>query len=313
MKRQKVRQVAARLVQAGLKTTHSRIISLGLLTVLSYLVFWSGVLVLRSLHGSASGMLQLTAVGLGIYQLWNQRQSLEKVSAPEEDQLLGYILVISGVLIFPICLVATWSQEMVSALTLAMVCAVILSGIACSTWGVGFFSTYPVPTFLICLGLLPKPAEISRAIWRAFTEPEILERFMAWSGAVALRTIGQSAVADGIYISLPQGSVEVGWGCNGFDMAMTMVVASLVLGLFLKQSGFKTVMMMVIGAVLALVSNIPRIMLVTYASVYWGEYWFNFWHDSWGSQIFVSILFTIYYYIVMALVKQRSSKGAQLS
>jgi exosortase/archaeosortase family protein len=77
-------------------------------------------------------------------------------------------------------------------------------------------------------------------------------------------------------------------------MAMTMVVASFVLGLFLKQSWAKIVALMVVGAVLALVFNIPRIMLVTSASVYWGKYWFDFWHDSWGSQIFVSVLFTIY-------------------
>lgn len=309
MKRQKVRQVAGRLLQTGLKTTHNRIVLLGLVVVLGYLSFWSGMLILRSFKGSSSGMLQLAAMSLGAYQLWNQYQCLEKLTAPEEDQLLGHILIFSGVLLFPICLIATWSQAMVSALIMAMVCVIILVGIACSNWGVRFFSTHPVPTFLICLGLLPKPAEISRAIWRSFTEPDLLERFMAWAGSAALRAIGQPATVDGIFISLPGGSVEVGWGCNGFDMAMTMIVASLVLGLFLKQSGLKVMALMVIGATLALVSNIPRIMLVTYAAVYWGKYWFDFWHDSWGGQIFVSVMFTIYYYVIMAVLKRGGSKS----
>jgi exosortase len=308
MKQHKVRQVAGQLLQTGLKTTHNRIVLLGLVVVLGYLSFWSGVLLFRSFKGSSSGMLQLVALALGGYQLWKQRQRLETLAAPEEDQLLGHILILSGVLLFPICLVATWSQAMVSALIMAMVCAIILVGIACSHWGISFFSTYSVPTFLLCLGLLPKPAEISRAIWRSFTEPDLLERFMAWAGSAALRAIGQPATVDGIFISLPGGSVEVGWGCNGFDMAMTMVVASLVLGLFLKQSGPKVVALMVIGAMLALISNIPRIMLVTYAAVNWSKYWFNFWHDSWGSQIFVSAMFTIYYYVIMAVIKRGRSK-----
>ncbi len=309
MKRQKVRQVAGQLLQTGLKTTHNRIVLLGLVVVLGYLSFWSGMLIFRSFKGSSSGMLQLAAMSLGAYQLWNQRQLFKTLTAPEEDQLLGHIFILSGVLLFPICLIATWSQAMVSALIMAMVCTIILVGIACSAWGMRFFSTHPVPTFLICLGLLPKPAEISRAIWRSFTEPDLLERFMAWAGSAALRAIGQPATVDGIFISLPGGSVEVGWGCNGFDMAMTMIVASLVLGLFLKQSGLKVMALMVIGAMLALVSNIPRIMLVTYAAVYWEKYWFDFWHDSWGSQIFVSVMFTIYYYVIMAVLKRGGSKS----
>ena len=308
MKWQKIRQVVERLLREGLKTTHNRIVLLGLIVVLSYLLFWFGILVFRIFKGSSSGMLQMAAIYLGAQQLWKQRQQLTKQTALEEDQLLGHILTISGVLLFPVCLFMTWAEPMVSALVSAAVCSIILAGIACSQWGASFFSSYPLSIFLICLGLLPKPAEISRALWRSFTAPEILERFMAWAGGAALRAIGQPAVADGVMISLPNGSVQVGWGCNGFDMAMTMVVASFVLGLFLKQSWAKIVALMVVGAVLALVFNIPRIMLVTSASVYWGKYWFDFWHDSWGSQIFVSVLFTIYYYIVMGLVKKQNPK-----
>ncbi|PSB35727.1 cyanoexosortase C [Stenomitos frigidus] len=305
MKWQTIRPVAGRLLQTGLKTTPNRIVLLGLSVVLAYLVFWFGVLLLRSLHGSASGMLQLVAIGLGSYQLWKQRHVLETQPTPEEDQLLGQILTVSGALFFPVCLIMTWSDAMVSAMIMALVCVIILAGVACSLWGVGFFSTYPVSIFLICLGLLPKPAEITRALWQSFTAPEILERSMAWAGTAALQAIGQPAVLNGIYISLPNGTVQIGWGCNGFDMAITMMVASFVLGLFLKQSRLKIIGLMLVGAVLALVFNIPRIMLVTVAAVYWGKYWFDFWHDSWGSQIFVSVLFTIYYYVVMAIVKQR--------
>lgn len=132
---------------------------------------------------------------------------------------------------------------------------------------------------------------------------------MAWSGSIGLRVIGQSAVAKGTVIIMADGAVQVAYGCNGLYMAVTMAVASFVLGLFLKQSKGAIALMMMVGAVLAFITNVPRIMLMTLASVYWGEHWFRFWHDSWGGQIFVSGLFTIYYYVIMAIVKRQPAKS----
>jgi exosortase len=306
--KKKLHSTVSNSIHEALKTAHGRIVLSGVLSVLCYLIFWFGVLLFRSFHGSASGLLQAAAVYLALQQLWNQRQRLQQMATPTEDRLLGHILILAGVVLLPVCLITTWSDPFICWLIAAIDCVLILAGVVCSCWGAAFFGAYPLPTFLVCLGLLPKPAEISRAFWQALTPPEMLERFMAWSGGLALHAIGQPAVVDGVFISLSNGAAKIGWGCNGFDMAATMVVASFVLGLFLKQSRSKIMAMMAIGAILALASNIPRIMLVTIAAVYWGKYWFDFWHDSWGSQIFVSVLFTIYYYVIMGLVKRRPKK-----
>lgn len=303
-----LKQAAQTQIRQESTTSHGRIVLCGLLVVLCYSVFWLGVLLVRSIHGSSSGFLQAAALFLALQLLWNQKQRLKQVTVLTEDRLLGHLLILSGVALLPVCLIATWSEPFIRSLIAAIVCVWILAGIACSRWGASFFSAHPLCIFLLCIGLLPKPAEISRGIWEAVTPPEVLERFMAWSGSLALHVINQPAISQGIFILLPNGSVKIGWGCNGFDMAATMVVASFVLGLFLKQSRSKIILLMVVGAVLALVSNIPRIVLVSIAAVYWGEYWFNFWHDSWGSQIFVSILFTIYYYVIMGLIKGRPRK-----
>lgn len=304
----KLEQAALTQVRQESMTSHGRIVLGGLLVVLCYSIFWVGVLLLRSIHGSSSGFLQAAALVLALQLLWHQRQRLKQISAPTEDRLLGHLLILSGIVLLPVCLIATWSEPFTRSLIAAIVCVWILAGIACSRWGASFFGAHPLCIFLLCIGLLPKPAEISRGIWQAVTPPEALERFMAWSGSLALHAINQPAIAQGIYISLPNGAVKIGWGCNGFDMAATMAVASFVLGLFLKQSRSKIILLMVVGVVLALIFNIPRIVLVSIAAVYWGEYWFNFWHDSWGSQIFVSVLFTIYYYVIMGLVKRRPQK-----
>ena len=107
---------------------------------------------------------------------------------------------------------------------------------------------------------------------------------------------------------MPGGAVEVSWGCNGFGMAFAIAITGLLLGLLYKRSLIETFTLVAAGILLALVSNIPRIMLVAIAAVYWGKYWFDFWHGSWGAQIFVSVLFTIYYYIAMSLLNRRPAK-----
>jgi exosortase/archaeosortase family protein len=146
-------------------------------------------------------------------------------------------------------------------------------------------------------------------MWETFLPPQILERFMAWGGSLGLLAIGQPAVLQGTTISLPGGTVDVQWGCNGFDMAVTMGVASLVLGLFLKQNAPKVIGMVAVGMMLALLFNVPRIMLLAMSAAYWGKASFNFWHGIWGGQIFSTILFTIYYYVVMAFVKRHPTKS----
>ena len=93
-------------------------------------------------------------------------------------------------------------------------------------------------------------------------------------------------------------------------MALTMMVAGLVIGLFLNQSRVMILKIVLIGIVAALLFNIPRVMLLAVASVYWGSDWFNFWHGPWGGQLFSGVLFTVYYYVVMRLANRQPKKAA---
>jgi len=127
---------------------------------------------------------------------------------------------------------------------------------------------------------------------------------MAWSSALALQLVGWSARAEATLIILPDGVVEVGWGCNGLDMALTMAVSGLFIGVVLKQNWQQIMQLLAIAVTLALLANVPRLMLVTVAYVYWGQAWFKFWHGFWGGQIFVLVLSGGYYYLAMRVVKQ---------
>ncbi|MCU0525746.1 MAG: cyanoexosortase C [Elainella sp. Prado103] len=283
-----------------LRTRHGRFVLCGLLVGLCYFPVWLGSLTVAAFQGSAGLPLVTAAVALGLYELWKRRQELSLLTASNEDQFLGHALIVSGAILFPFCRAAVWSQ--------ALLWLLVLSGIACSSWGIKFFQRYALVVLLILISVYPKPGLMARILWKTFTPPNLLENFMAWSGTQTLKMMGQPAEVTGNIVSLPDGSVEVAWGCNGFNMAFTMAAAGLILGLFLQQSWIRTSTMMLIGILLALIFNIPRIVLLAFASVYWGQEAFDFWHGPMGGQLFTGVLFTIYYYAVMGFINQTSRK-----
>ncbi len=295
----KTKAIANHLWHASLKTTHSRFVASGLLVGVAYFPSWLIDLVIKTVGGSAS-ILMVAMTALGLYRFWQVRQPIQHLEASEDDRWLGHLIIICGVVLCPLGFFTNWGQHLVFLL--------ILFGIALSSWGVVLFQRYPLSIALVGLGLFPQPTAVAKTLWEVFTPQKMLENFMAWSGGTGLIAIGQPATVNGVYITLSGKTVEVYSGCSGFDMATILAVASFVLALFLKQSPLRVVLMVVLGVVLALLSNIPRIMLLAASQAYWGQGTFEFWHGPWGGQIFSTILFTIYYYIVMAIAKKKSAK-----
>lgn len=279
------------------RTTHSLIVLCGLLVGVWYLPSWLLILVNYTFQGGSFPLIVAASAYFALQELWHKRNKLAKLTAPVHQQRLGYVLILTGIVLFPFCRFAFWSQ--------ALLWLLILAGIALSSWGLEFFKKYPRPIFFIVLSVHPTPDISIGQLWTMFTPSNTLERFMASLGSLALQAIGQQATATDIYISLPTGGVEVGWGCNGFNMALTIAATGLLVGLILKQSWLRTLELVVLGVVLALIFNVPRIVLLTLAAVFWGEKSFEFWHGAWGGQIFSTVLFTAYYYIIMSIINQR--------
>jgi len=296
-----LKHLSLNLLYRGVQTTHGRIVLCGLLVGLCYLPVWLMAFATRAATGSSSLLMMLAVIYLASQDLWKHRREIARSLVSDEDRLLGHTLIISGCTVFPFCRFALWSQ--------AMIWLLVLVGIAISSGGLSFFKKYPVPLLLIPLSVYPKPAVTIQLIWEAITPHHMLENFMAWAGGFALRVIGQPAVSSEAFITLPTGAVQVAWVCNGFNMAMTMAAASLILGLFLKQSWIKMLVIVLIGFFLALALNVPRVVLMTMAAVYWGKESFDFWHGPLGGQILSGLLFTIYYYVVMAVVRGRPKRS----
>jgi exosortase/archaeosortase family protein len=283
------------------RTAHNWIVLCGLAVGLWYLPAWLGILLKLLAHGVAFPLLVFGAAYLAIQQLWHQRNQLAKLIAPVEQRRLGHIVILTSVGLFGFCRFAFWSQ--------ALLWFLVLVGIALSSWGVSFFKKYPQPTFLILLSIHPTPNYLIDYLWRAVNDHKTLEHLVAWSGSLGLQAIGQSATSTDNIIYLGTGAIQVEWGCTGTDMAITMAATSLLLGLIFKQNWVQTVGLVILGIVLAFVLNLPRIMLLAFANTFWGKEAFEFWHTGWGGQIFSTILFTIYYYLMKGIFSERSVKS----
>lgn len=284
---------------------HGRFVLAGLTIGLAYFPIWLFHLISYTLTGSTVMPLILGCIAVAAWQLWSGRKRLAQLEASEADELLGRLLIVSGLILFPLCWFAVWP--------LSILWLFALVGIAISTWGPAFFRAVPLSVLLLAVTAYPKPGIFAKMAWQTLTPYKYLERFMAWAGATGLQLLGLPAISEGTLVTLPPtGSVSVDWGCNGFSMACSMAASGFFMGLLLKQRGKMVMMMTIIGALLALIFNIPRIMLLAVASIHWGDASFDFWHGVWGGQIFSAVLFTVYYYTVMAIIKRRPKQSGKM-
>jgi exosortase/archaeosortase family protein len=298
---QAIAQKGRNAFEKGTKTTHQRIICAGLLVGLGYFPVWVYSLVKSSFIGTSDLFLVPALAYLGFQGLWQQRHTLDQQAAGPEDRFLGYMLVFTAVVAFPFCRFETWSQ--------AVIWAIALLGIAISTWGLDFLKAYPLQCGLIGVSAYPNFAFVTQEVGRVVSPHNFLENLMAQSGGMMLGLIGHPATIKGNYIYLASGGgVEVLPACNGFDMAVTVATFGLVMGLFMKQPLTKAIAIAVAGYVLGLLFNVPRIVVLTFASVYWGKPSFDFWHGPIGGQIFSSILLTIFYYVAMGVMNSSNRK-----
>jgi exosortase/archaeosortase family protein len=292
-----------RLWQRAIRDHHSRIVSFGLLFVLAYLPGWLGYFWHGIIEGKSDSILNFGFLALGLQAVHQRRAQLKTLEVRSDDRFLGYGLMLIGIVAFSFYRAIHYS---ISFQALAVM--LIVLGIAGSSWSLAFFPRFLSATGFVLFSVYPDTSFIAIRVCRFFTSEDMLEQVMAWLGSLGLNAIGFKAISTAAYVKLPEGAVLVGPGCSGFDMAYTIVGCSLLFGLFLKLSWRRIGVMVAVGWLLAMVCNIPRISLLAIASVYWGKASFEFWHGPIGGQLFSAVMFTLYYYIVMAIINSSDSK-----
>ncbi|MEO1067524.1 MAG: cyanoexosortase C [Cyanobacteria bacterium J06638_6] len=284
-------------LQWSLTSHHGRIVAVGLLSGLVYWHTYLSFFIADIWKGQAQIVLNAGFLYLGCQTLWAHRKDLASITVLGDDRIIGHGIILAA---------AIWLPFSGSSISLqALLWMLILVGIAWSSFTPAVFGRFPLACLLILAGFYPDWIWLSSEMFRAITGPYRLENAMASISGYLLTAVGQTVEVQARFINLPAGSVEVAPGCNGYDMAFVLAGISVVWGLFDRQHWPRILLVAAMGIAIALTFNIPRIMLMTFAAVYWGEDSFEFWHGPWGGQIFSAIMFTAYYYGAMAIYSQR--------
>jgi len=222
---QQIQQIAGK----HLLTYHGFFLTLGLIAALVYLPTWLFILWRTTfIDGKSTVVLNLGFLFMGMTQLWRHRSTITKQPPLQDERFVGHCLVACGAISLLFCLDSASLQ--------AFIIMIVLGGVLYSSFGIQVFKDHPLSCAMLFASIYPDWAFLSNFIFHFLTGPNFLENIMAQLGSNALKLIGQTAVADGHYITLPAGSVLVGSGCTGFDMAFSIVGFSFLLGLLINSS-----------------------------------------------------------------------------
>jgi exosortase len=281
------------------RTIHGRVVLCSAVVGLAYLPSWLRLMtMLLTTTTITTPLVSIGAAGLGIAQLWQIRHTRKQNSASAMSRWVGYGVIGFGIALFAVGYGKVWSH--------ALVCSIVLLGIFLSSWGFRTVRQYWLSIFYVLLGIYPSGLTVvSGYLLKILLPVETLERFMAWLAGGMLQLLGYSAVSDGIFLLLPTGGVSVYEGCTGFDLLVSILCVSLLVGLSFLLSRTQTLVLSILGLSLTLGFNAIRIALMAIAVAEWGDPAFEFWHGFWGGQIFSGLLFTIYYYLTMWILPLR--------
>ncbi len=297
LKKLKPRQII-HIWQQSLKTHHGRMLTLAGVTGLFYFPVWAGTLLSTILFGSAALLFNGGFLYFGLKKLWTERDTLRQMRVSHDERLIGHLLIMGSAFWLPFC------RDSVSVQ--AFIWLLVVVGVGWSSFGFRLFWRYPLACLMILVSMYPNTVFLADRIFSSIIEPEVAENFTAWLGSIALQVIGQPAIAAKNLILVGEESVRVGYACTGFDMVISLTGLSLWLGLTLKQVWWRISLAMVSGIAIAIVFNIPRVVVLVLAVLYWGRPTFDFWHGPWGGQIFSGIMFTVAYYVVFAIYQLKS-------
>jgi len=265
-----------------------------------YLPAWLGEQWKSILSGGSSFLINVALLWLGFGQLWRHRENLRQRMASKDDRLAGHLLIIGG---------AGWMPFVLHSVSLqAMVWCLILVGVAWSSFGLGFFMNYAGSFLLIIMGMYPDVTFLLDRMLYALFDPTWIADQVTLVSSQIFKLFGYGASVAGNVISINGESVIVGYPCTGVDMAIALAAMSFVVGLLFKQSMWRVGLATSLGFIVAMASNIPRVMLVVFAWAYWGPESFDFWHGPWGGQIFSTIMFTTAYYAIAPIYALNNHK-----
>ncbi len=218
------------------------------------------------------------------YLIWDRYPTL-KLESSLGASIMGGLLI--GLVLLKSTTLGTYDPF------LRIVPLLLLVGLALLASGFRGLSQYWRELLLICF-FVPAPSTISRIF--------DISPWSAILGETILHYSGFQVARDNVFIYIPNGGVEVYYGCSGIESMIHLLGLSILLLALFPTSILQKIFLPGIAMAIAFFVNGFRIALLTLLSEPSQKTAFEYWHTGTGSLIFsmISVLFfgLFFYYFV---------------
>lgn len=180
-----------------------------------------------------------------------------------------------------------------------------------------FDSVFELTPFIAGLGLAMLASGVKR-IWQYWQELivilalnaplyllvnriSILSLYTAKFSTLILTYLGFQVQREGVYISLPNGIVEVAAGCSGWESIFPMLKLSVLFLVMFPTTLVQKILVPIVAVAIAFTVNGVRVAIMAALNSYSHPETFKYWHTGTGSQIFFltsTLLFSVFCYFI---------------
>ena len=229
---------------------------------------------------------------------WRQWKSFRSESGGNRAILAGAITCIAlvGLIWFVHDAVPDWS---VINWLFGIAVAGCLSFLFAYFWGLRAPRHFAFPILFVLLAI-PWPQRIELVLVQG------LMRFIAETAAQALAWLDIPAIAAGNVIQIPTGVVGIDEACSGIRSLQATLMISMFLGELRRLKVFDRVILILVGALVALFFNLVRTILLAWIAATAGFDELNRWHDPAGFSILCASLLCLW--AVSRILRSESPK-----
>jgi exosortase len=196
--------------------------------------------------------------------LWWKRKEL--AAATGSPSVLGFIPLVLG-----LCLESlAWLTRLNLFATVSLV--PVLFGVTLLVFGNRIARILAFPIFFLVFA-----APLPRWIVQPISLPIQTISTKAATGIV--RALGVDFVEDGFYVRMPKVTVEVAEQCSGFKKSVSLMVFACFYGALFAIPLWRQVLLVALGAPIAILANILRVTVMMLAGAVWGEPGVHRFHD----------------------------------
>jgi exosortase len=235
------------------------------------------------------------------YLLWKRLQTRPAPVAPNARALSIIIIIACAAVFLAIRLVAEANPDWrLLSWTLAAVVITISLAFVYLTGGRSWLRHFAFP-FLFFLVAVPWPVRIEQIVIQD------LMRAVTAINVIFLQLAGVPALQHGNVIEVGSGFIGIEEACSGVRSLQATLMISLFLGELYSFGVARRLALVVIGAILAFVSNVVRTAILVWVGTNRGATGIEAWHDPAGLTILIVCLFGLW---IASLIMLRPGSAA---